>query len=60
MPSPANINDLCYLGGERHTWISDGLDVVEDVLCSVRHCIRCPKVQTKPYGRGGDGGWRDA
>lgn len=52
-----NINELCYMGGERHTWEAGGLDFHEGVLVNTRECLRCDARQVKPYGH--KGAWQD-
>jgi hypothetical protein len=33
-----------------HAWESRGLDIVDDVLCSIRRCVWCDRYQHKGYG----------
>lgn len=58
MVKALNIDEMCYLGGERHTWDATGLDINKQTLVTTRRCLRCDAEQVKSYGAGGRTAWR--
>jgi hypothetical protein len=58
MSRHTNPESLCLNGGSTHSHQSGGLDVRGGQLVNTRRCVWCDHEETKPYGAGGNRGWK--